>query len=262
MKNKVSIKKITKSNFCLFSLMLVTIAIVFSICMPIRTASAAGAAVHLDAWEGSVSDLDSVRNGARTFAKYCLNCHGASFLRYKNLVDLGFSEDQVKKEFVPEGRKIGDLMTIAADPSEQKVWFGAAPPDLTIVARARGEAGTPGAGADWLYTYLRSFYRDADRPFGWNNVIFENVGMPNPLWELQGQFVLNKDTHKLEKIVDGTMTQAQYDKTISDLVAFMVWMSEPQQDFRRQIGFFVLGFLVIFFVVAYALKKNYWKDIH
>ena len=131
-----------------------------------------------------------------------------------------------------------------------------------MVVRARGEAGAPGAGADWLYTYLRSFYRDANRPTGWNNVIFENVGMPNPLWELQGQFALNPETHKLEKIVEGTMTQAQYDKTISDLVSFMVWMAEPQQDFRRQLGFFVLGFLIIFFGVAYALKKNYWKDVH
>lgn len=249
-------------RFYLFSLMLVAVAILFSFAAPMQTASASGGDVHLDKWEGSVSDLDAVRNGAKTFNKYCLNCHGASFLRYKNLVDLGFTEDQVKAEFVPEGRKIGDLMSVAADPSEQKVWFGATPPDLTVIVRARGEAGAPGAGADWLYTYLRSFYRDANRPTGWNNVIFENVGMPNPLWELQGQFALNPKTHKLEKIVEGTMTQAQYDKTISDLVSFMVWMAEPQQDFRRQLGFFVLGFLIIFFGVAYALKKNYWKDVH
>ena len=158
--------------------------------------------------------------------------------------------------------KIGSLMAVAARSDEQKLWFGATPPDLTILARARGEAGNAGAGADWLYTYLRSFYRDDNRPTGWNNVVFENVGMPNPLWELQGQYALNHETHKLDQLVPGKLSQAEYDKSISDLVGFMVWMGEPQQEFRQKLGLIVLAFLAVLFVVAYALKKEYWKDIH
>jgi ubiquinol-cytochrome c reductase cytochrome c1 subunit len=158
--------------------------------------------------------------------------------------------------------KIGSLMGVAARSDEQKLWFGATPPDLTIVARARGEAGNAGAGADWLYTYLRSFYRDGNRPTGWNNVVFENVGMPHVLWELQGQQVLNHETHKLELAVPGKMSTAEFDKSVADLVGFMVWMGEPQQEFRRTLGFFTLAFLFVLFLVAYALKKEYWKDIH
>ena len=139
---------------------------------------------------------------------------------------------------------------------------GAPPPDLTIIARARGEAGNAGAGADWLYTYLRSFYRDENRPTGWNNVVFENVGMPHVLYGLQGQQVLNHETHKLELAVPGQLAPAEYDKAVSDLVSFMVWMGEPQQEFRRTLGIFVLAFLALLFVVSYALKKEYWKDIH
>jgi ubiquinol-cytochrome c reductase cytochrome c1 subunit len=158
--------------------------------------------------------------------------------------------------------KIGGLMAVAARSDEQKKWFGATPPDLTIIARARGSLGNAGAGADWLYTYLRTFYRDPNRPTGWNNVVFENVGMPNPLWQLQGQQVRNAETHKLEMAVPGQMSPAEYDKAISDLVSFMVWMGEPQQEFRRTLGIFVFIFLALLFVVSYALKKEYWKDIH
>jgi ubiquinol-cytochrome c reductase cytochrome c1 subunit len=153
-------------------------------------------------------------------------------------------------------------MTVAARHDEQKQWFGATPPDLTIIARARGELGDAGAGADWLYTYLRSFYTDENRPTGWNNVIFENVGMPHVLYGLQGSQVLNHETHKLELAVPGQMAPAEFDKSISDLVSFMVWMGEPQQEFRRTLGLFVLAFLCLLFIAAYALKKEYWKDVH
>jgi len=225
-------------------------------------ALASGGNVHLDKWPGSVSDKAALQNGAKLFVNYCMNCHGASYLRYKNLLDLGLTEQQVKDNLMFTSDKIGSLMGVAARADEQKLWFGATPPDLTILARARGEAGNAGAGADWLYTYLRSFYRDENRPTGWNNVIFENVGMPNPLWELQGQSIRNHETHKLEQVVPGKLSQAEYDKSISDLVSFMVWMGEPQQEFRRTLGLFVLAFLGLLFVVAYALKKEYWKDIH
>ncbi len=225
-------------------------------------AFASGGNVHLDKWPGSVSDKAALQNGAKLFVNYCLNCHGASYMRYKNLMDLGLTEQQVKDNLMFTADKIGSLMAVAARSDEQKLWFGATPPDLTILARARGEAGNAGAGADWLYTYLRSFYRDDKRPTGWNNVVFENVGMPNPLWELQGQFELNHETHKLEQLVPGKLSQAEYDKSISDLVGFMVWMGEPQQEFRQKLGLIVLAFLAVLFVVAYALKKEYWKDIH
>jgi len=234
------------------------IALLFAPMMAI----ASGGNVHLDKWPGSVSDKAALQSGAKLFVNYCLNCHGASYLRYKNLMELGLTEQQVKDNLMFTSDKIGSLMGVAARSDEQKLWFGATPPDLTIVARARGEAGNAGAGADWLYTYLRSFYRDANRPTGWNNVVFENVGMPNPLWQLQGQQVLNHETHKLELAVPGQLSPAEFDKAISDLVGFMVWMGEPQQEFRRTLGFGVLAFLLLLFVLAYALKKEYWKDIH
>lgn len=225
-------------------------------------AFASGAALHLDKWPGSVSDKAALQNGAKLFVNYCQNCHGASFMRYKNLMELGLTEQQVKDNLMFAGDKIGDLMMVAARADEQKKWFGATPPDLTIVARARGEAGAPKAGADWLYTYLRTFYRDDKRPTGWNNLAFEAVGMPHILWELQGTQVLNHETHKLELAVPGKMSPAEYDKAVSDLVGFMVWMGEPQQEYRQTLGIFVLAFLAILFVVSYALKKEYWKDIH
>ncbi|MDD2663753.1 MAG: cytochrome c1 [Dechloromonas sp.] len=225
-------------------------------------ALASGGNVHLDKWPGSVSDKAAVQNGAKLFVNYCLNCHGASYMRYKNLIDLGLTEQQVKDNLMFTSDKIGGLMAVAARADEQKLWFGATPPDLTIIARARGDAGAPKAGADWLYTYLRSFYRDANRPTGWNNVIFENVGMPHVLYGLQGQQVLNHETHKLELAVPGQLAPAEFDKAVSDLVGFMVWMGEPQQEFRKTLGIFVLAFLALLFVVAYALKKEYWKDIH
>jgi ubiquinol-cytochrome c reductase cytochrome c1 subunit len=225
-------------------------------------ALASGGNVHLDKWPGSVSDKAAVQNGAKLFVNYCLNCHGASYMRYKNLIDLGLTEQQVKDNLMFTSDKIGGLMAVAARADEQKLWFGATPPDLTIIARARGDAGAPKAGADWLYTYLRSFYRDENRPTGWNNVIFENVGMPHVLYGLQGQQVLNHETHKLELAVPGQLAPAEFDKAVSDLVGFMVWMGEPQQEFRQTLGIFVLAFLALLFVVAYALKKEYWKDIH
>ncbi len=225
-------------------------------------ALASGGNVHLDKWPGSVADKAGLQNGAKLFVNYCLNCHSASYMRYKNLVDLGLTEQQVIDNLMFTSEKIGGLMTVAARSDEQKLWFGATPPDLTIIARARGELGDVGAGADWLYTYLRSFYRDENRPTGWNNVVFENVGMPHILYGLQGQQVLNHETHKLELAVPGQMAPAEFDKSVSDLVGFMVWMGEPQQEYRRKLGFFVLAFLGLLFVLAYSLKKEYWKDIH
>ncbi|MBI2308620.1 MAG: cytochrome c1 [Rhodocyclales bacterium] len=222
-------------------------------------ALASSAALHLDKWPGSVADKPALQNGAKLFVNYCLNCHGASYMRYNRLTELGLTEEQVKDNLMFTAEKIGEQMRVAARTDEQKQWFGAAPPDLTVIARAR--ASEHGSGADWLYTYLRQFYRDDKRPTGWNNVVFDNVGMPHILWQLQGQQVLNHETHKLELAVPGTLSPKEYDQAISDLVGFLVWMGEPMQEQRKQLGIIVLLFLGVLFVLAYALKKNYWKDV-
>lgn len=231
------------------------IALLFA---PLVALASGGA--HLESWPGSVADKAALQNGAKLFVNYCLNCHGASYLRYNRLTELGLTEQQVKDNLMFTADKIGEQMRVAARSDEQKLWFGASPPDLTVIARAR--ASEMGSGADWLYTYLRSFYRDEKRPTGWNNVVFENVGMPHILNGLQGQQVLNHETHKLELAVPGQMAPAEYDKAVSDLVGFMVWMAEPQQELRQKLGIGVLAFLALLFVVAYALKKEYWKDVH
>ncbi len=219
----------------------------------------ASSTAHLDKWPGSVSDKAALQNGAKYFVNYCLNCHGASYMRYSKLMELGLTEQQVRDNLMFTAEKIGEPMRVAARSEEQKTWFGAAPPDLSVIARAR--ASEAGSGADWLYTYLRSFYRDDKRPTGWNNVVFENVGMPHILQELQGVQVRDAE-HKLQLAVPGKQLPEEFDKTVSDLVGFLVWMAEPQQEFRQRLGVGVLIFLGILFVLAYALKKEYWKDVH
>ena len=222
-------------------------------------AFASGAAVHLDKAPDVQGDKAALQSGAKTFVNYCLNCHGASFVRYNRLTELGLTEQQVKDNLMFTADKIGEPMRIAGRAEEQKKWFGATPPDLSLVARAR--ASEAGSGADWLYTYLRSFYRDENRPTGWNNVVFENVGMPHILYELQGVQKLNAE-HKLELVTPGKLSAAEYDKQVADLVGFLVWIGEPQAGFRKSLGLGVLAFLAVLFVLAYALKREYWKDVH
>ncbi len=230
-------------------------------------AFASGAEVHLDKAPNVQGDNAALQNGARLFVNYCQGCHGASFIRYEKLMELGLSEQQIKDNLMFTGDKIGDTMKIAMRPDEAKKWFGATPPDLTLIARAR--ASGDGSGADWLYTYLRSFYKDDARPTGWNNVVFANVGMPNVLWQLQGVQALEtvkeengKEHHKLVLVEPGQLTPEQFDKQVADLVGFLVWMGEPGAGYRKAVGVGVLIFLAVLFVSAYALKKNYWKDIH
>jgi ubiquinol-cytochrome c reductase cytochrome c1 subunit len=230
-------------------------------------AISAGGSLHLDRAPDVSGDKAALQNGAKLFVTYCLNCHGASHLRYQKLLDLGFSEEQVKTQLMKTADKIGEPMRVAIRPAEAKKWFGAAPPDLTLVARAR--ASGDGSGADWLYTYLRSFYQDDSRAIGWNNVVFENVGMPHVLWELQGTQVMKTETaadgktqRKLVVEKAGMFSQADYDKQVADLVGFMVWMGEPTAGLRKALGTGVLVFLVALFALAYALKREYWKDVH
>lgn len=226
------------------------------LCLPMFVSAATS--VSLDRWPGSVGDKAALQNGAKYFVNYCLNCHSASYMRYTKLGELGLTEQQIRDNLMFTAEKIGEPMRVAARPDEQKKWFGAAPPDLTVIARARASAD--GSGADWLYTYLRSFYHDEKRPTGWNNKIFENVGMPHVLYELQGTRILDKD-HQFQTVLPGKLTDEEFDKAVSDLVGFLVWMAEPHQEYRQRLGLAVLAFLVLLFGVAYALKKEYWKDV-
>jgi len=209
-------------------------------------------------------DMISLQSGARTFVNYCLNCHSAQYMRYNRLTDIGLTEQQIKDNLMFTTDKVGDTMKIAARPQDSKQWFGAPPPDLTVIARSRG--------ADWLYTYMRTFYRDPKTASGWNNALFPNVGMPHVLWTLQGEkslditMVKDKSGHespelKWGTLAEGTQTTTQYDTTVRDLVNFLVWMGEPAANARKQIGIVVLYVLGILFVLAYLLKREFWKDI-
>ena len=222
-------------------------------------ALAAGGGIKLDRAPDRSTDPAALQHGAKLFVNYCLNCHGASFVRYKRLKDIGLAEAQIQDKLMFTAEKIGEPMGISMSRKDAKEFFGAWPPDLSLIARSR--ASNEGSGADWLYTYLRGFYRDPSRPTGWNNVAFPNVGMPHVLWELQGEQALG-DGQRLTLVRPGKLTAKEYDDAIGDLVAFMVWMAEPQAQFRKQLGVAVLLLLGVFFIVAYALKRAYWKDVH
>jgi ubiquinol-cytochrome c reductase cytochrome c1 subunit len=222
-------------------------------------AFASGPALHLDKAPDRARDQAALQHGAKVFINYCLNCHSASYMRYNRLQDLGLTEQQIRDNLLFTAEKVGEPMTIAMKSAEAKVWFGAAPPDLTVIARAR--ASEFGSGADWLYTYLRSFYRDENRPTGWNNVIFENVGMPHALWELQGDQVMGED-HQLKLAKPGKLSPQEYDEMVGNLVAYLTYMGEPMSEFRKSLGVVVLIVLAVLFVFAYALKREYWKDVH
>lgn len=228
---------------------------------------AAGGDVHLDRANIDPSNKESLQRGARTFVNYCMSCHSAKYQRYIRLGrDLGISDEDVIENLMFTGEKIGDHMDVAITKEDAKMYFGAAPPDLTLVARVRG--------IDWLYTYMRSFYLDDSRPFGVNNKVFPNVGMPHVLWELQGwqEAVYKTETdaegheHKvlegLELVEPGSQSPAEYDRTVRDLVNFLAYMGEPVKQERQALGIKVLLFLLVFFIFAYLLKKEYWKDVH
>ena len=225
-------------------------------------ASASEAGYRLDSAPIDPRDLVSLQAGAKTFVNYCLNCHSAQFMRYNRLTDLGLSEAQIRDNLVLTDAKVGDTMKVALSPRDGKAMFGAAPPDLSVVGRSRG--------ADWLYTYLRTFYRDPKSPTGWNNAAFPQVAMPHALWTLQGERALEvvshaehhaPDEYKWSQLSPGAQNAVQYDTTVRDLVNFLVYMGEPAANSRRRIGIVVLFALGILFLFAYALKKEYWKDV-
>lgn len=197
------------------------------------------------AWDkapNKINDMAALQSGAKTFVNYCLNCHSAAFMRYNRLQDIGLTPEQIKDNLLVTNGKLGETMISAIDPKQAKAWFGVNPPDLTVIARSRAGAG--GTGADYLYSYMRGFYRDETKPTGWNNHVFPNVAMPHVLWEMQS-----------------TVTPAQYDQTIGDLVNYLQWMSEPAQTSRKNIGIWVLVFLAGLTLLTWRLNAAYWKDI-
>jgi len=248
-------------------------------------------AVRLDPAPIDPRDLASLQSGARTFVNYCLNCHSAGMMRYVKLEEIGLTEQQIKDNLLFTGDKIGDLMNVAMTKKDAKDWLAAVPPDLSVIARAKG--------ADWLYTYLRSFYRDTESATGWNNMVEDRVAMPNVLWTLSGQQTLvpqkfksleqaegvarqqksawkidvltleqagkDGDRYVLKTIkteVPGKLSQLEYDVLVRDLVNFMTWMSEPNQLERKQTGYVVMLVLLVLLVFAYLLYKEFWKDVH
>lgn len=199
------------------------------------------------------SDQASLQRGARTFVNNCLNCHSANFMRYNRLQDIGLTEKQIKDNLVFAADKVGDTMKVAMNKADAKKWFGAPPPDLSVEVRARG--------ADWVYAYLRGFYRDESTSTGWNNVVFDKVAMPHVLYELQGEQVLNHETHKLELVKPGKMNPAEYDAFVADLTNYLAFMAEPAKQQRQHIGIWALLFLGLLLVLTIKLKKAFWKDI-
>ena len=231
---------------------------------------AGGDHIKLDRAPVNLHNTESLQRGAALFVNYCLNCHSANYMRYNRLQDIGLNNKEILDNLVFSGGKVGDLMKNTMDAGEAKVWFGAQPPDLTVIARSR--ASGDGSGADWLYTYMRTFYRDASRPTGWNNTTYPNVGMPHALWELQGEQVMKATQVRadgymasVEKPVlakPGKLSALEYDQAVGDLVNYLVYMGEPAAKSRKTIGLIVLGFLFLLIPLVYALKVNFWKDVH
>ena len=265
------------------------ILLLLALAVPVSVTAEEG--VRLDTAPIDLRDVASLQAGARTFVNYCLNCHSASSMRYVKLEEIGLTEKQIKDNLLFTADKIGELMNVALSRKDAKDWLGTVPPDLSVIARAKG--------ADWLYTYLRSFYRDPESATGWNNMVYERVAMPHVLWTLSGQQVQVerkfknmeqaeasarqlKSAWKIETLTPeqagkdgdrfvlkalrtktaGSLSQLEYDVLVRDLVNFMTWMSEPNQLERKQSGYLVLLALLVLVVLAYLLYKEFWKDVH
>lgn len=240
----------------------------------LTTFAVASSELKLDAAPDRLNDLPALQNGAKLFVNYCLNCHAASFVRYNQLMQLGLSKEQIEQNLLFTGTKVGDLMTISAKAQDSQVWFGVTPPDLSLVARSR--ASENGSGPDYLYSFLRGFYRDATTPSGWNNRVFPNTAMPNVLWTLQGERLPRykevaahegeaggtvKEFEGYDLISPGQLDEKEFDNQVADLVAFMTWMSEPGQLERKRLGIWVLMYLALLIVVTWRLNAAFWKDV-
>lgn len=265
------------------------------------TTSTAASGYAWDEVPVKVTDKAALQNGAKLFVNYCLNCHSADYMRYNKLMDLGLTEEQIEENLLFTGERVGDMMNIALTAKDAKAWMGVTPPDLSVIARSRSaNLGQP--GEDYVYTYLRTFYRDQSSVSGWNNLVFPNAAMPNPFWKAQGPVeaiitevkpVEDGDSIKWIETVtrfdkDGFATlesqkelanykggedysaeikyldeskKEAFDKDMADLSAFLGWMAEPDQHFRKVLGTWVMIFLALFFVVAWFLSKQYWKHV-
>ena len=217
------------------------------------------------------NDMAALQNGAKIFVNNCQNCHAAAYMRFNRLKDIGLTEQQIKDNLLFTTDKVGDTMKVAMSPTNAKDWFGVVPPDLSLIARSRADFGK-GSGADYLYTYLRTYYRDDSKATGWNNLAYPNVAMPHVLWQLQGERKpiydeVEQHGHKVstfkgwEQVKPGSMTPLQYDQTIGDLVGYLKWMGEPGQNNRVRIGVWVLLFLLLLTFFAWRLNAAFWKDI-
>ena len=228
-------------------------------------ASSGGGKAPLDAAPVDLHDRASLQRGAQIFVNHCLNCHSATAMRYTRLADLGLEEAQIKDNLLFAGEKVGETMTTAMNTAAAKAAFGVVPPDLSLVARSRSP--------DWIYTYMRSFYRDPASKTGWNNTVFPNVAMPHVLWEEQGDQALqvtermdpnSGDVKRTQRLVldrPGRLAPVAYDQQVADLVNYLAYMAEPAQTDRKKWGILVLFFLTGFFVLALMLKTEYWKDV-
>jgi ubiquinol-cytochrome c reductase cytochrome c1 subunit len=252
----------------------------FVLCLLLSLGFAAGAGANEGgyAWDKfpteKMSDMAALQNGAKLFVNYCLNCHAAAYMRYNRLNDIGLTDDQIKKNLLFATDKVGDTMKISLDPKQAKDWLGAAPPDLSVITRSRSDIGK-GSGADYVYTYLRTYYRDDTKATGWNNLAYPGVAMPHVLWELQGQrvakFVDERDPHDptkterrfegFQQVAPGQLDEHAYDEAVGDLVAYLQWMGEPSQGKRVQIGVWVLIFLGVLTVFTWRLNASYWRDV-
>lgn len=227
----------------------------------------------LDTAPDRSNDVAALQHGAKLFVNYCLNCHSASSMRYNRLRDLGLSDLQIKENLLFTGEKVGELMQTSLSAKDAKEWFGTLPPDLSVITRAKSSGA--GSGADWIYTYLRTYYKDDSRATGWNNMVYPNVAMPHALWELQGvraaKFEEVKDHHDASKsehhfagfetVTPGKMTAIEYDNAVADLVGYLQWMGEPTQKNRRSLGGWVVMFMSLLALLAWRLNASYWKEV-
>jgi ubiquinol-cytochrome c reductase cytochrome c1 subunit len=234
-------------------------------------ARASGDGIVWDKAPNKTNDLAALQNGAKIFVNNCLNCHAASYMRFNRLKDIGLTEKQIKDNLLFTTDKVGETMKVSMDVKNAKDWFGVVPPDLTLIARSRSDFGK-GSGADYLYTYLRTYYRDDTKPTGWNNLAYPNAAMPHVLWEMQGErkpVFVDAVSHGQkvsafkgwEQVTAGTLSPLEYDKAMGDLVGYLQWMSEPGQNNRVQIGVWVLLFLLLLTFAAWRLNAAFWKDV-
>lgn len=244
----------------------IIITLLFSV-IPLLAHTAGGQNVPLEKANIDLENKESLQKGARLFVNYCLSCHSAASMRYQRMAeDLNISEELMLKNLMFASDKIGSTMEIAMTATDAKNWFGVPPPDLSVIARSRSP--------DWLYTYLISFYVDESRPFGVNNALFKDVAMPHVLWELEGLKIPRYKTHTdengniikkidtFETLRPGKLTEAKYKESMRDLVNFLVYLGEPAKLVRYQVGIWVIIFLIVLLVFSYAMKKEFWKDIH